>query len=56
MNRREWIARAALLGPLFRATQGNAQSSVNKRSAPAGLKITDLRACRVAANIDYPII
>lgn len=39
---------------------GNAQtkavSPVNTNSAPSGLKITDMRACTVAANYDYPII
>ena len=34
----------------------NAQSGVNRNSAPSGLKITDMRACRLAANYDYPII
>ncbi len=28
----------------------------NKLSAPSNLKITDMRACTVAANYDYPII
>ncbi|MPZ17675.1 MAG: mandelate racemase/muconate lactonizing enzyme family protein [Luteitalea sp.] len=51
-------AAAALAGPLFKATAGSvsAQSTVNKFSAPSDLKITDMRACRVAANYDYPII
>jgi L-alanine-DL-glutamate epimerase-like enolase superfamily enzyme len=51
-------AAAALAGPLFKATPGSvsAQSTVNKFSAPSDLKITDMRACRVAANYDYPII
>jgi L-alanine-DL-glutamate epimerase-like enolase superfamily enzyme len=30
--------------------------NLNKHSAPSELKITDLRACTVAANYDYPII
>ena len=29
---------------------------INKFSAPSDLKITDIRAIRVAANFDYPII
>jgi L-alanine-DL-glutamate epimerase-like enolase superfamily enzyme len=43
---------------LFKATAGQASApaSVNKLSAPSTLKITDMRACRVAANYDYPII
>ena len=51
-------AAAAMFGPLFKATEGSvsAQESVNRNSAPSGLKITDMRACRVAANYDYPLI
>src|SRR5208337_2354721 len=51
-------AAAAMLGPLFKATEGSvsAQETVNRHSAPSGLKITDMRACRVAANYDYPLI
>ena len=29
---------------------------VNKNSAPSDLKITDMRAIRIASNYDYPII
>ena len=49
---------AAMAGPLFKATEGSvsAQEKVNRNSAPSGLKVTDMRACRVAANYDYPII
>lgn len=51
-------AAAAAMGPLFQATQGpvSAQQTVNRNSAPSTLKITDMRACRVAANYDYPLI
>ena len=51
-------AAAAMFGPLFKATEGSvsAQEKVNRNSAPSTLKITDMRACRVAANYDYPII
>jgi len=51
-------AASAMIGPLFRATEGpvSAQETVNRNSAPSDLKITDVRACRVAANYDYPII
>jgi L-alanine-DL-glutamate epimerase-like enolase superfamily enzyme len=51
-------AAAAALGPLFKATEGSvsAQQAVNRNSAPSTLKITDMRACRVAANYDYPLI
>ena len=30
--------------------------SLNRNSAPSDLQITDMRACTVAANYDYPII
>ena len=52
------VAAAAIFGPLFKATQGSvsAQERVQHNSAPSALKITDMRACRVAANYDYPII
>jgi L-alanine-DL-glutamate epimerase-like enolase superfamily enzyme len=33
-----------------------APQGVNKLSAPSALKITDMRACTVASNYDYPII
>ena len=51
-------AAAAMFGPLFKATEGSvsAQQTVNRSSAPSALKITDMRACRVAANYDYPLI
>ncbi len=51
-------AAAAMFGPLFQATEGSVsgQERVNKNSAPSTLKITDMRACRVAANYDYPLI
>ncbi len=47
-----------MFGPLFQATEGtvSGQQTVNRNSAPSTLKITDMRACRVAANYDYPII
>lgn len=61
LTRRRMLRRAAgaaMFGPLFQATRGpvSAQSAVNRNSAPADLKITDMRACRVAANYDYPLI
>ena len=49
-------AAAAMFGPLFKATEGSVSAQVNHNSTPSGLKITDMRACRVAANYDYPII
>ncbi|MFB3789487.1 MAG: mandelate racemase/muconate lactonizing enzyme family protein [bacterium] len=36
--------------------QAPSSSEVNKNSAPSQLKITDMRACTVASNYDYPII
>ncbi len=59
ITRRTLLRRAAataLLGPLFKATGGTANAALNTASAPSNLKITDMRACRVAANYDYPII
>jgi L-alanine-DL-glutamate epimerase-like enolase superfamily enzyme len=49
---------AALAGPILKAAEGQANTvrPVNRNSAPSDLKITDLRACRVAANYDYPLI
>src|SRR5512143_184300 len=38
------------------AAQSSPAAPVNRNSAPSGLKITDMRACTVAANYDYPII
>jgi L-alanine-DL-glutamate epimerase-like enolase superfamily enzyme len=51
-------AAAAMFGPLFKATEGevSAQERVNYNSTPSALKITDMRACRVATNYDYPLI
>jgi L-alanine-DL-glutamate epimerase-like enolase superfamily enzyme len=52
MTRRKLLQLAAgAVAPLGAAAQG-----VNMRSAPSKLKITDMRACTVAANYDYPII
>ena len=47
-----------MFGPLFKATEGSvsAQQTVNRNSSPSTLKITDMRACRLAANYDYPLI
>src|SRR3989442_14097303 len=61
-TRRNLFQRAAqltaLVGPLFGAPPGraNLQGPINRNSSPSALKITDMRACRVAANYDYPII
>ena len=47
-----------MAGPLLEAAaaQSNTHGPINRSSSPSGLKITDMRACRVAANYDYPII
>ena len=37
-------------------SQAPAPGGFNRNSAPSQLKITDMRACTVAANYDYPII
>ena len=64
-SRRGILRRAAALaafGPLFRTTKPASGaplpqgSSVNRNSSPSDLKITDMRASRVASNYDYPII
>ncbi len=47
---------ASALGPLFKATEGSVSAQLNRNSAQSALRITDMRACRVAANYDYPII
>ncbi|MCC6863115.1 MAG: mandelate racemase/muconate lactonizing enzyme family protein, partial [Bryobacterales bacterium] len=55
-------ARSAALGPLFKLTeapagaQAGTAGGVNKFSSPSDLKITDIRACLVASNYDYPLI
>ena len=50
------IAAAFSFPASAQATQAPVTRPVNKRSAPSDLKITDMRACTVAANYDYPII
>jgi len=50
---------AAVLGSAWLARQpaeAAAPQRVNTHSSPSDLKITDMRACTVAANYDYPII
>jgi L-alanine-DL-glutamate epimerase-like enolase superfamily enzyme len=64
-NRRKWLQRStgmAAMGVVskFAAHDLIAETgqpvNLNKHSAPSQLKITDMRACTVAANYDYPII
>ncbi|MEK7754043.1 MAG: mandelate racemase/muconate lactonizing enzyme family protein, partial [Acidobacteriota bacterium] len=58
----ERAAGAAALASAFKfvergaSAQRPASAGVNRNSAPSQLKITDMRACRVASNYDYPII
>src|ERR1035438_7448043 len=69
LSRRAMLCRAAAatgLGAIFTASASGQQGggrgapvrygAINKFSAPSDLKITDIRALRIAANFDYPII
>src|SRR5512146_2725913 len=49
-------ASAAVLPSIPSAAEAREPQGVNLNSAPAKLRITDMRACTVAANYDYPII
>jgi L-alanine-DL-glutamate epimerase-like enolase superfamily enzyme len=55
-------AAAASIGPLVTSTEKLAEAqtqssgTLNRNSAPSALKITDIRACTIAANYDYPMI
>ena len=54
------VAGTAALGGLAAEQAAGAQSpqpgGVNRNSAPSQLRITDMRAIRIASNYDYPII
>ncbi len=50
------IASSLKLGELSVEAGFQDVPAVNKNSAPSQLKITDMRACTIAANYDYPII
>ena len=54
------VAGTAALGSLLADQAAGAQSpqpgGVNRNSAPSQLRITDMRAIRIASNFDYPII
>jgi L-alanine-DL-glutamate epimerase-like enolase superfamily enzyme len=65
ISRRRFLhgaAGAAALGSVFRFVESPADGrplqagGVNRNSAPSQLKITDMRAIRIASNYDYPII
>ena len=58
---RRLLAGAAALGALVKAGEQDvgaqtAAAPVNRNSAPSDLRITDMRACRVASSLDWPII
>ncbi|MDZ4801034.1 MAG: mandelate racemase/muconate lactonizing enzyme family protein [Bryobacteraceae bacterium] len=56
LTRRQILATLAFPG-LFRMTENlSCAQTLNKRSAPSDLKITDMRSVLVASNYDYPII
>jgi L-alanine-DL-glutamate epimerase-like enolase superfamily enzyme len=55
------VSRRGMLGQVVGAVAATSviappAGSVNRNSAPSQLKITDIRACTVASNFDYPII
>ena len=52
------VGSASLLGFEQRGAGAEAPqpAGFNRNSAPSGLKITDMRACRIASGLDYPII
>lgn len=56
MSRRKMMQQAGLLPALAARPSAAAPVGVNTWSAPSDLKITDMRACTIAANYDYPII
>ncbi len=65
MNRRKMLRQiggTAMMASIFKfteepsAAQGRPGGGVNRNSAPSGLRVTDMRACTVASNFDYPII
>jgi L-alanine-DL-glutamate epimerase-like enolase superfamily enzyme len=68
MNERQTLSRRGLLagvaasGSMLRSAECDAAAQapraggVNRNSAPSQLRITDMRACRIASGLDYPII
>lgn len=60
LSRRGLLSGAAAGGALWSAAPAAGQSpppgNVNRSSAPSQLRITDMRACRIASGLDYPII
>ncbi|HEY2015761.1 MAG TPA: mandelate racemase/muconate lactonizing enzyme family protein [Bryobacteraceae bacterium] len=62
VSRREWLGRLAAAGAALKfaephaPAQTNPSGAVNRNSAPSALRITDMRACRIAGVLDFPII
>ncbi|MCC7176007.1 MAG: mandelate racemase/muconate lactonizing enzyme family protein [Bryobacterales bacterium] len=62
LSRRGMLAAAAAAGPAMAlveqgaAAQAAQPGPVNRNSAPSQLRITDMRAIRIASGLDYPII
>jgi L-alanine-DL-glutamate epimerase-like enolase superfamily enzyme len=52
-TRRQLLEQAAVLPALSTVVE---PAGFNTNSAPSALKITDMRACTIASNYDYPII
>src|ERR1035438_7201344 len=50
------VAGTAALAASAAAAQSPQSGGVNRNSAPSQLRITDMRAIRIASNYDYPII
>lgn len=62
LSRRGLLGAVAGCGPLLKAVERDAGAQApqpggfNRKSAPSKLRITDMRACRIASGLDYPII
>ena len=62
LSRRGLLAGGAAFAPMLTlgevdaAAQAPQPGGFNRNSAPSQLKITDMRACRIASGLDYPII
>jgi len=56
LSRRGLMGRLAAAAGIFTMTKGVTAQTVNRRSAPSQLKITDMRSVLIATNYDYPII
>jgi L-alanine-DL-glutamate epimerase-like enolase superfamily enzyme len=62
ISRRKLLGGTTALGSMLKFVERDATAqtpqpgNVNRNSAPSKLRITDMRACRIASKIDYPII